>query len=65
MIDAGFVPFESAGSAVSFHATDGHGGSIAFHRPHPDVTVFPVVLRSWGRRMGRWFGWREGGFEGR
>lgn len=61
MEDAGFAPTEGAGSAVNFHATDG-SGSITFHKPHPDSTVFPVMLRTFGRRMATWFGWKPSDF---
>ncbi|KAK4040816.1 hypothetical protein C8A01DRAFT_35189 [Parachaetomium inaequale] len=56
MKHAGFVPTEGAGSAVSFHSLDG-SGSITFHKPHPDATIYPVLLRSFGRRLITWFGW--------
>jgi hypothetical protein len=56
MLDAGFVATEGAGSAVSFEATDG-SGSISFHKPHPDPTVYSVPLRCFGKRMTTWFGW--------
>ncbi|KAK5123150.1 hypothetical protein LTR85_003348 [Meristemomyces frigidus] len=55
MVDAGCVATHNGGSAVTFkHAT----GSIAFHRPHPDPTVDPVMLHAMGKRLGRRFGWR-------
>ncbi|KAL2256724.1 hypothetical protein VTK26DRAFT_1220 [Humicola hyalothermophila] len=50
MADPGFV------SAMTFHAPNGSGINT-FHRPHPDATVVPVLLRSFGRRMAAWFGW--------
>ncbi|GAB1317860.1 hypothetical protein MFIFM68171_08070 [Madurella fahalii] len=61
MEDAGFIPTEGAGSAVTFHATDG-SGSITFHKPHPDSTIFPVMLRTFGRRMATWFDWKPSNF---
>lgn len=62
MQEAGFVPREGAGSAVTFRARDEQAGSITFHRPHPDATIFPIMLRTFGRRMAHWFGWRPDDF---
>ncbi|KAK4112485.1 hypothetical protein N656DRAFT_91729 [Canariomyces notabilis] len=61
MEDAGFTAYEGPGSAITFRAPDGKG-CISFHRPHPDATLFPVLLRAFGRRMANWFGWKAEDF---
>ena len=33
--------------------------SIAVHRPHPDSSMGPILVRSIGKRCARWFGWRR------
>lgn len=60
MVDAGFAITQSAGSAVTFRASNGN--SIVFHRPHPDPVIDPVLLRIMGRRMNRRFGWTRESF---
>lgn len=54
MVDAGCSATQNGGSAVTFKHTT---GSIAFHRPHPDPTVDPVMLHAMGKRLGKRFGW--------
>ena len=54
MADAGFSVTQGSGSAVSFK---NDAGTIAFHQPHPDPTIDPVMLSSMGKRMRKWFGW--------
>ncbi|KAF2221050.1 hypothetical protein BDZ85DRAFT_266197 [Elsinoe ampelina] len=65
MVDAGFAMTQGSGSAVSFKQSDtfhpspasGASGSIVFHRPHPDSSIDPIMLRSFGKRLEKWFGW--------
>lgn len=57
LIDTGFSAKEGSGSAVFFKHKDGQ--SIVFHRPHPDQTIHPIMLRSMGKRIAKWFGWNR------
>lgn len=64
MADTGLSISQASGSAVSFAfpSTDKDApdlGSIVFHRPHPVAEVHPVMMRSIGRRMRKWFGWQR------
>ncbi|KAF2211743.1 hypothetical protein CERZMDRAFT_98176 [Cercospora zeae-maydis SCOH1-5] len=54
MKNAGFTAEESAGSSVSFRSS--HGGSICFHRPHPDPVLHPIMLYAMAKRLTKWFG---------
>jgi hypothetical protein len=50
----------SSGSAVVFEPDDwkrGWCGKIVFHKPHPVAKIDPIMLRSVGKRMEKWFGW--------
>lgn len=58
MVDAGFTGRNNGGSPVSFKRRDG-GGGIAFHRPHPIPKIDPIMLRTMGKLMAKWFGWRR------
>ncbi|KAJ5864094.1 uncharacterized protein N7529_006010 [Penicillium soppii] len=67
MCDAGFVAQNAGGSAVIFEAKDitengMHRGKIVFHRPHPVPKLGPIMLRSMGKRMTKWFGWSRDQF---
>ncbi|KAF7186918.1 hypothetical protein HII31_11712 [Pseudocercospora fuligena] len=56
MTDAGFAATHNGGSAVSFEPVSNDlVGSIVFHKPHPDLTVDPVMLQAMGRRLKKWF----------
>lgn len=59
MCDAGCVARNGGRSAVFFEATDMqsglHRGRIIFHRPHPVAKLDPIMLRSMGKRMKKWF----------
>ncbi|KAK5123148.1 hypothetical protein LTR85_003346 [Meristemomyces frigidus] len=59
MADAGCSATHTGGSAVSFDvkASTGKGGTIVFHKPHPDPEVDAVKLQSMGKRLRKWFGW--------
>ncbi|KAK4620580.1 uncharacterized protein CLAFUR5_10683 [Fulvia fulva] len=56
MAEAGLLAADASGSAVSFESVDG-GGRIVFHKPHPDSTIDPIMLRAMGKRLRKWFGW--------
>jgi len=61
MADAGCSATHNGGSAVSFDGvTNEHGqcgGSIVFHKPHPDSEVDLIMLQTMGKRLRKWFGW--------
>lgn len=67
MAKVGFMSRRSGGSAVTFEPSGEskwYGqGAIVFHRPHPDSTIDPVMLNSFGKRMNKWFGWSKETFE--
>ncbi|KAF9881571.1 hypothetical protein CkaCkLH20_00717 [Colletotrichum karsti] len=69
MVDAGFVASNNGGSAVRFEIGTGvngvDSGSIIFHKPHPVAKIDPIMLRSMGRRMTKWFGWNRERFVAR
>ncbi|KAM3425376.1 hypothetical protein BST61_g7322 [Cercospora zeina] len=54
MKDAGFSAEEAAGSAVSFRSS--LGGSVCFHRPHPEPVLHPIMLYAMAQRLTKWFG---------
>ncbi|KAF5694867.1 hypothetical protein FDENT_996 [Fusarium denticulatum] len=58
MIEAGFMARNNSGSAVAFK-DPGNGGRIVFHKPHPADKIDPVLLRTMGKRMAKWFGWKR------
>lgn len=60
MADAGFAVTHGSGSAVSFKQRDGK--VIVFHRPHPRPTIEPIMLRVFGKRLRRHFGWEQATF---
>jgi HicA toxin of bacterial toxin-antitoxin, len=57
MKDAGFTARSNGGSAVLFEGNPKLGGKIVFHKPHPIAKIDPIMLRSIGKRMAKWFGW--------
>lgn len=64
MSDLGFTASGAGGSAAVFHNEDSAQGNcvrgkIVFHRPHPVAKIDPVMIRSMGKRMAKWFGWRR------
>ena len=61
MDKAGFFAKNGGGSIVTFERVSGEG-KIAFHRPHPEPKIDPVMLQSMGRRMNKWFGWTRESF---
>ncbi|EME89624.1 uncharacterized protein MYCFIDRAFT_171051 [Pseudocercospora fijiensis CIRAD86] len=56
LIDIGFSVMPNSGSAVTFKEKSGKG-SIVFHRPHPDSHIDPIMLKSMGKRLRKWFGY--------
>lgn len=54
LTDSGMVATQGAGSAVTFANAQGR---IVFHEPHPEPTIDAVLLRSFGQRLRKWFGW--------
>jgi hypothetical protein len=64
MSDMGFSARNVGGSAVVFengNLAEGraNSGKIIFHKPHPIPKVDHTMLRSMGKRMGKWFGWHK------
>lgn len=58
LVDAGYSATHNGGSAVTFKdERHTNGRSIVVHKPHPDPSVDPIMLRSIGRRLRRRFGW--------
>jgi hypothetical protein len=62
MEQIGFVARHNGGSAVLFEPNSDciwhpFGGKIVFHRPHPDPTLMPLILKFMGKRMHKRFGW--------
>lgn len=62
MYSAGCVAQNGAGSAVSFEDTLKAKGKVVFHKPHPTPKIDPIMLRSIGRRLAKWFGWHRESF---
>jgi hypothetical protein len=61
MGEAGFIASNSGGSIVSFEYEDGKR-KINFHRPHPEPVIDPIMLRTVGARLNKWFGWTRNTF---
>lgn len=61
MMDSGFTISQGSGSAVSLEHPSGTG-RIVFHQPHPRAVVDPIMLRSMGKRLAKWFGWNRDTF---
>lgn len=56
MNDASFTAQEASGSAVTFKKS---GGSISFHRPHPDPVLDHIMLYGMAKRLTKWFGFNS------
>ncbi|KIP10936.1 hypothetical protein PHLGIDRAFT_125248 [Phlebiopsis gigantea 11061_1 CR5-6] len=56
-----YVP-STAGSSVRFDPFDPKDRPITFHKPHPDSTIHPVMLKEFGKRLRRTYGWSEEAF---
>ncbi|KAK3629155.1 hypothetical protein LTR56_017823 [Elasticomyces elasticus] len=58
MIDAGCSVIPNGGSLFTFSiAKDDSKASIVMHRPHPDPTIDPVMLKTFGKRLRGRFEW--------
>ena len=57
MADVGFTARNNGGSAILFERNSHSAGKIVFHKPHPVAKIDPIMLRSMGKRMTKWFGW--------
>ncbi|OCH91443.1 hypothetical protein OBBRIDRAFT_753183 [Obba rivulosa] len=49
----------TAGSSVRFDPPDTRDIPITFHKPHPDSTIHPVMLKDFRKRLKRYYGWDE------
>ncbi|KAJ7268689.1 hypothetical protein B0H12DRAFT_61164 [Mycena haematopus] len=49
----------TAGSSVRFDPPDPKDVSITFHKPHPDPTIHPVMLREFAKKLKKNYGWCE------
>ncbi|KAI0793177.1 hypothetical protein C8Q75DRAFT_547778 [Abortiporus biennis] len=52
----------TAGSSVRFDPPDPRDLPITFHKPHPDPTLYPVMLKNFGKRLKKYYGWSEEDF---
>lgn len=64
MADVGFAAKHSGGSAVTLEdqlgkTTSNLGDKIIFHKPHAISKIDPVMMRSMGKRLSKWFGWHR------
>jgi len=58
MADMGFKYDPStAGSSVRFDPPDIRDPPITFHKPHPDPTIYPMMLKDFSKRLRRTYGW--------
>ncbi|KDR75158.1 hypothetical protein GALMADRAFT_249095 [Galerina marginata CBS 339.88] len=49
----------TAGSSVRFDPPNKGDRSITFHKPHPDPTLQPVMLKEFAKKLKRYYGWDE------
>ncbi|KAJ6587183.1 hypothetical protein DFH09DRAFT_248564 [Mycena vulgaris] len=62
MHDVGFMDtFSATGSSVRFDPPTSDV-SITFHKPHPDPTIHPVMLREFAKKVKKNYGWSEADF---
>ncbi|KAJ6500171.1 hypothetical protein C8R47DRAFT_1211730 [Mycena vitilis] len=52
----------TAGSSVRFDPPNPKDVSITFHKPHPDPTIHPVMLREFAKKLKKNYGWSEADF---
>ncbi|KAJ6499016.1 hypothetical protein C8R45DRAFT_100912 [Mycena sanguinolenta] len=52
----------TAGSSVRFDPPDPKDVSITFHKPHPDPTLHPMMLREFAKKLKKNYGWCEADF---
>ncbi|KAK7035444.1 hypothetical protein VNI00_011737 [Paramarasmius palmivorus] len=58
MEDVGFdVDPSTAGSSVKFTPRNSKDNPISFHKPHPDSTITPVMLKQFSKRLRDHYGW--------
>lgn len=62
MTDVEFSARHGGGSAVIFEAEDAQKGKLVFRKPHPVAKIDPIMFRSVGKRMNKWFGWIRNAF---
>ncbi|KAJ7348953.1 hypothetical protein DFH08DRAFT_959155 [Mycena albidolilacea] len=58
----GFGIAQTAGSSVRFDPPAKAARPITFHRPHPELTLTPIMLRWIGARLQRCYGWTSATF---
>ncbi|PPQ87476.1 hypothetical protein CVT25_008212 [Psilocybe cyanescens] len=49
----------TAGSSVRFDPPNKADRPITFHKPHPDPTLQPVMLKEFAKKLKRYYGWNE------
>ncbi|KIM83397.1 hypothetical protein PILCRDRAFT_819635 [Piloderma croceum F 1598] len=49
----------TAGSSVRFDPPDPKDPPITFHKPHPDSTIHPIMLKEFSKRLRKQYGWQE------
>ncbi|KAJ7497570.1 hypothetical protein FB451DRAFT_1211973 [Mycena latifolia] len=60
MHDMGFTEDPSAvGSSVRFDPPNSGDVPITFHKPHPDPTIHPMMLREFAKKLKKNYGWSE------
>ncbi|KIO16311.1 hypothetical protein M407DRAFT_34037 [Tulasnella calospora MUT 4182] len=62
MQQAGFNVIQTEGSSVRFDPPAKQARPITFHRPHPDSTMTPDIIRLAGARLKRCYGWTHDSF---
>ncbi|KAJ7204095.1 hypothetical protein GGX14DRAFT_460835 [Mycena pura] len=58
----GFEVCQTAGSSVRFDPPAKNARPITFHRPHPDSTLAPHMIKWIGARLKRNYGWTSSSF---
>ncbi|KAG8948944.1 hypothetical protein FRC04_009145 [Tulasnella sp. 424] len=64
MRQIGFDVIQTEGSSVRFDPPAKRARPITFHRPHPDSTMTPDIIRLVGARLTRCYGWTADSFTG-
>uniref|UniRef100_A0A8H8CPI7 Uncharacterized protein n=1 Tax=Psilocybe cubensis TaxID=181762 RepID=A0A8H8CPI7_PSICU len=49
----------TAGSSVRFDPPNKADRPITFHKPHPDPTLQPIMLKEFAKKLKRYYGWNE------
>ncbi|KAK4543626.1 hypothetical protein LTR36_005271 [Oleoguttula mirabilis] len=55
--DAGCSARQNGGSAIAFAHDMAPRDLVVIHRPHPDPTINPIMLRSFGKKLEKHFDW--------